>query len=364
LIGASGRMVLAEFLGSALLLVAIVGSGITASTDEAGAIGLFGHAITIGAALAALVAVFGPVSGAHFNPSVTAASAARGNLPLGLAARYLAVQLAGAITGVSLANWLFGRPVLALSSTVRGGIQHAASEALVTFGLVLVILGAVRSVPKMLPAIVGCYLAAAIMFSPSAAFANPAATLGRMWSDTFAGISPQGVPAFLAGQLVGTGLAILVGARLFPDVAVARQERLHMSEVPTVLLLCVHNAGRSQMAAGWLRHLAGDRVTVLSGGSAPAEHVNPAAVKVMAEVGIDISDEYPKPWTEETFGAADVVVTMGCGDACPVVLGKKYFDWELDDPTGKPLEQVRIVRDEIEARVRWLISALGLSTLG
>jgi len=129
---------------------------------------------------------------------------------------------------------------------------------------------------------------------------------------------------------------------------------------PTVLFLCVHNAGRSQMAAGWMRHLAGDRVDVLSGGSAPAEQVNPAAVHAMGEVGVDITDHSPKPWTDEALSAADVVVTMGCGDACPVHPGKRYLDWQLDDPAGKPVEQVRAVRDDIERRVRGLLDELGV----
>ena len=133
-----------------------------------------------------------------------------------------------------------------------------------------------------------------------------------------------------------------------------------MTETPPVLFLCVHNAGRSQMAAGWLRHLAGDRVQVLSGGSNPGGQINPTAVEAMAEAGIDIADEYPKPWTEETLGAADVVITMGCGDACPVIPGKRYLDWELDDPAGKPIEQVRPVRDDIEQRVRDLMGDLGV----
>lgn len=112
------------------------------------------------------------------------------------------------------------------------------------------------------------------------------------------------------------------------------------------------------MAAGWLRHLAGDRVAVLSGGSAPAESINPVAVEAMREVGVDIAGSYPKSWTEETLGAADVVVTMGCGDACPVIPGKRYLDWELDDPVGKGIDQVRAIRDEIERRVRGLVADL------
>ena len=128
---------------------------------------------------------------------------------------------------------------------------------------------------------------------------------------------------------------------------------------PSVLFLCVHNAGRSQMAAGWLRHLAGGRVGVFSGGSEPADSLNPGAVAAMAEVGIDIAAERPARWTDEVVRAADVVVTMGCGDACPIVPGTRYVDWELDDPAGKPLEEIRPIRDEIERRVRALMAELG-----
>lgn len=142
--------------------------------------------------------------------------------------------------------------------------------------------------------------------------------------------------------------------------AVAKNTGMITSDAPSVLFLCVHNAGRSQMAAGWMRHLAGERVDVLSGGSDPASQVNSAAVEAMREVGIDIAGEFPRPWTDEIVGAADVVVTMGCGDACPVIPGKRYLDWELDDPAGKPVEAVRPVRDEIELRVRALLSDLAV----
>ena len=131
---------------------------------------------------------------------------------------------------------------------------------------------------------------------------------------------------------------------------------------PAVLFLCVHNAGRSQMAAGWLRHLAGDRVDVFSGGSEPASEVNRVAVEAMAEAGIDIRSESPKPWTEEAVRTADVVITMGCGDVCPVYPGTRYEDWELTDPAGQPLEMVRSVRDDIEQRVRRLMAGLGVPT--
>ena len=129
---------------------------------------------------------------------------------------------------------------------------------------------------------------------------------------------------------------------------------------PAVLFLCVHNAGRSQMAAGFLRHLGGEAVEVFSGGSDPGAGLNPTAVQAMAEVGIDISGEHPKVWTDEIARAADVIVTMGCGDTCPVFLGKRYEDWELVDPAGQPIEVVRQVRGDIEARVRELISSLDI----
>jgi arsenate reductase (thioredoxin) len=129
---------------------------------------------------------------------------------------------------------------------------------------------------------------------------------------------------------------------------------------PAVLFLCVHNAGRSQMAAGWLRHLAGGRVDVYSGGSDPGDRVNPAAVEAMREVGIDIAGEHPKPWTEDVVRAVDVVVSMGCGDACPVLPGKRYEDWELRDPAGQPLDVVREVRDDIRRRVEGLVRSLDL----
>jgi arsenate reductase len=134
------------------------------------------------------------------------------------------------------------------------------------------------------------------------------------------------------------------------------------SGAPGVLFLCVHNAGRSQMAAGWLRHLGGDRVHVWSGGSEPASVINPAAIAVMDEVGIDITAEFPKPWTEEIVRAADVVVTMGCGDACPLYPGKRYEDWELSDPAGQSVNDVRPIRDEIRTRVEALMASLGVPT--
>lgn len=130
--------------------------------------------------------------------------------------------------------------------------------------------------------------------------------------------------------------------------------------VPSVLFVCVHNAGRSQMAAAFLTRLGGDRVEVRSAGSAPAEAVNPAVVEALAEVGIDISAETPKVLTTEAVRTSDVVITMGCGDACPFFPGKQYLDWKLDDPAGQGVDAVRPIRDEIERRIRGLLADLGI----
>jgi arsenate reductase (thioredoxin) len=140
--------------------------------------------------------------------------------------------------------------------------------------------------------------------------------------------------------------------------ALAKVEGKSTDGLPVVLFLCVHNAGRSQMALGWFERLAGGRAIAWSGGSEPGIEVNPAAVQAMAEIGIDIRGEYPKPWTDEIVQAADVVVTMGCGDACPLFPGKRYEDWVLDDPAGQDVEAVRPIRDEIGQRVRQLLAEL------
>lgn len=146
--------------------------------------------------------------------------------------------------------------------------------------------------------------------------------------------------------------------------ALAKVEGQATDGVPVVLFLCVHNAGRSQMAMGFFQHLAGDRAVAWSGGSEPGDRLNPAVVEAMRERGIEISGEFPKPWTDEIVRAADVVITMGCGDACPIFPGKRYEDWQLDDPAGQGLEAVRPIRDEIERRVRRLLDDLEVPASG
>jgi protein-tyrosine-phosphatase len=184
---------------------------------------------------------------------------------------------------------------------------------------------------------------------------------GRLNVETIERLMAESLQQLLAQARVTTWLPVLV-ERVTEDRLRARvrldSDRTDLN--PCVLFLCVHNAGRSQMAAGWMRHLASEMVDVYSGGSLPAEQLNAAAVTAMAEVGIDIGRELPQPWTDEVVRAADVIVTMGCGDACPIYPGKRYVDWELDDPAGRPIADVRPIRDEIERRVRGLLAELGV----
>lgn len=143
--------------------------------------------------------------------------------------------------------------------------------------------------------------------------------------------------------------------------AVARVEGKISDGKPTVLFLCTHNAGRSQMARGFFTHLAGEQAVAWSGGSEPGNELNPAAIEAMAEAGIDITEEFPKPWTDEIVRAADVVITMGCGDACPIYPGKRYEEWTLPDPAGQSLDAVRPIRDSIEEHIRRLLGDLGVA---
>ena len=310
-----------------------------------------------------------------------------------------------------------------------------------TAGLLLVIHGCVRSGRGNVVAVaVGVWIGGAYFFTSSTSFANPAVTVARTLSDSFAGIAPSSTPMFIAMQLAGAADRLRphptpvshqrhcrpvsqLGATTMPDLdtlsidqryalklaaatlhdefddffstetielfletsydqfadrakftnflplmaerfarqrlrALAKVEGKGTDGTPIVLFLCVHNAGRSQMALGWFNHLAGDRAVAWSGGSEPGTEINPAAVAAMAEVGIDITGEFPKPWTAEIVQAADVVITMGCGDACPLYPGKRYEDWELDDPAGQDLNAVRPIRDEIRTRVESLLASL------
>ena len=200
------------------------------------------------------------------------------------------------------------------------------------------------------------------------ALRTAATNLGRQFDGTF---GKETIERFLhssydefAGRAVVLNYLPLLAERFARQrlLALAKVEGKHDAGVPVVLFLCTHNAGRSQMALGFFAHIAGDRAIAWSGGSEPASRINPSAIEAMRERGVDISGEYPKPWTDEVVRAADVVVTMGCGDACPVFPGRRYEDWVLDDPAGLDLEQVRPIRDEIERRVRQLLDQIEVPT--
>jgi protein-tyrosine-phosphatase len=169
-----------------------------------------------------------------------------------------------------------------------------------------------------------------------------------------------------AGQAAVSNILPLLAQRFARQrlQALAKVEGKASNGIPIVLFLCVHNAGRSQMALGWFNHLAGDRAIAWSGGSEPGAEINPAAIAAMAEVGIDIRQEFPKPWTQEILQAADAVITMGCGDACPTFPAKRYEDWTLDDPAGQNVDAVRPIRDQIGQHVRTLLNSLGVRARG
>jgi glycerol uptake facilitator-like aquaporin len=207
-----GRRLAAEALGTGLLLAVVVGSGIMGERLAGGnaAIALLGNTLATGAGLVVLIAVFGPISGAHFNPAVTLVFALRRELSASLAVAYVGVQVAGAALGVFAAHAMFAEPILQVSARLRDGPAQAWSEFVATFGLVATILGTLRFRPQLTPAAVGLYIASAYWFTASTSFANPAVTLARSISNTFAGIAPQSVPAFLASQLAGALAATAV----------------------------------------------------------------------------------------------------------------------------------------------------------
>ena len=465
------RRLLAEFTGTALLVTVVVGSGIAAQQLSPNDVGLqlLENSTATVFGLAVLILLFGPVSGAHFNPVVSAADWLLGRragtgISASHVASYTVAQITGGVVGAVLANIMFDRRVFEIATKDRITTGHLVGEVVATAGLIAVIFALARTGRAALSAAaVGAYIGAAYWFTSSTSFANPAVTVGRIFSDTFAGIAPGSAPGFIAAQIVGALLGLALIAALYPDAAAtaddvviphphrnpsrrttefdmtdspvplathhhpdlsidqqlalrtaatrlhaefgehfgvetierflhssydqfagratvpnflpllaerwARQRLTALARVegkitdakPTVLFLCTHNAGRSQMALGFFNHLAGDQGVAWSGGSEPGNEINPSAVQAMAEVDIDITREFPKPWTDEIVQAADVVVTMGCGDACPFFPGKRYENWELPDPAGQSVDAVRPIRDDIEERVRRLLDELGIT---
>lgn len=211
------RRLAAEFLGTALLLAAVVGSGIMADklSGGNGAVALLCNSLATGAALYVLITIFGPLSGAHFNPAVTAVMRLRAEIESGAAAGYVAAQIAGGIAGVAAAHAMFDMPLLQTSATARHGAGQWFAEAIATFGLILTILGTVRFKPENVPVAVGLYIVSAYWFTASTSFANPAVTIARSFTNTFAGIAPGDVALFIAAQLTGALAGVLAGNWLF-----------------------------------------------------------------------------------------------------------------------------------------------------
>ena len=283
-------------------------------------------------------------------------------------------QFAGGFLGAGLANLMFGLDAVSVAARERSSGGLWLGEVIATLGLLLVIFGTVRAGRgETVAYAVGGYITAAYWFLSSTSFANPAVTVSRMFSDTFTGIAPSSAPMFVLMQLVGGLLGLFLIKFLYPCSARASLNTTSPRMSPlrprptrsTRRERQAHRPARLRAqrrpfpdGAGYLSQLAGDRVAVRSAGSAPADQVNPVAVEAMAEEGIDILGATPKILTTDAVQESDVVVTMGCGDTCPIFPGKRDEDWELGDPAGQGIEAVRPIRDEIKNRVEKLLSQL------
>lgn len=406
------RRLLAEFTGTALLVTAVVSSGIMATTlapDQVG-LQLLANSITTAFTLGTLILIFGPVSGAHFNPVVSAADWLLGRrsgtgLTAGSLGAYGAAQILGGIAGAVLAHLMFDLAAIDFAGKERAAWHLWVGEVVATSGLVLLIFALARSGrAPVAPAAVGAYIGAASWFTSSTSFANPAVTIGRAFSDTFAGIAPTSVPGFILAQLAGLALGIGLLTALYPDAGAAADQVVVPAEPaaagnqgpptsrtdhrgspgrpppsspqldeghlgaassestvpgkPSVLFVCHHDAGGSQLAAGWLRQLAGDTVVVRSAGSAPACQVDPAAAVAMWEVGIDITGQVPTLLRHVTAASAEVIITIGRRSDLPDFPGGRHENWNLDDPAGLGVEAIRPIRDEIRSRVEQLLAEL------
>ena len=336
------RRVTAEFVGTLFLVATVIGSGIMAErlAGTNVALALLANTIATGAILVALIFTFGSVSGAHFNPAVTVAALERG-MPWREVPTYVAAQCCGGLAGTAVAHLMFGLPLFSLSRHARSGGAQVFSEFVATFGLLAVIWGCSRVRVNSVPFAVGAYITAAYWFTSSTSFANPAVTIARGVSNTFAGIRPIDVPFFITAQMCGAIGATVLIRWLIPSLPQTAEDILMPHEssqhLKTYLFACVHNAGRSQMAAA-LFNLYADRsgCLAISAGTETADHVHPEVVEVMREVGVDLSSERPRRLTDDPARTASVLVTMGCGEACPFVPGLRIIDWALPDPKGQP----------------------------
>jgi thioredoxin type arsenate reductase len=367
----------AEAVGTALLLAAVVGSGIMGERLAGGnvALALLANTVATGAALAALILTFGPVSGAHLNPAVTLTEAWQGRLPWREAPGYWSAQVLGAFAGVATAHIMFSEPLFAASRQARAGAAQMFSEFVATFGLVAVIQGSGRFHAAAVPLAVAAYISAAYWFTASTSFANPAVTLARAATDTFTGIRPVDVPGFVLAQIAGAAAATAVFRRLLAPArplgaplpaaapAPSNPAETRKETVSRVLFLCTHNAARSQMAEGFVRALAGDRFDVASAGT-EATRVHPLALRAMDEVGIDLRHHTSKTFDRFVDEPWDYVITVcdSANESCPIFPGAtKRLHWSFPDPSaaqGTETERLvafRRVRDDLQARIRtWL----------
>ncbi len=343
------RRVVAELLGTAFLVAAVIGSGVMAERLSAGnvAIALLANSIATGAALAALILAFGAISGAHFNPAVSVSDMLAGGLSRRETAFYVTAQFFGGLIGAAVAHLMFSDQIYSFSQHQRHGGGQLFSEFVAAFGLMAVIWGCSKSRANMVPFAVAAYI-----------------TVARAFSNTFAGIRLQDVPAFVAVQFAGALTATALFRWLLPSLSGQAQKVLIprsteateiRTKMRTYVFACVHNAGRSQMAAAFFNLYAQPGCQAVSAGTAPARQVHPEVVAVMKEIGIDLSTAKPRRLTQELASEADVLVTMGCGEACPYVPGLRVVDWSLPDPKGQPLEAVRKIRDLIHEHVKNLL---------
>ena len=372
-----GQRAAAEGAGTALLVAAIVGSGIMAERLSAGnaAIALLANAIATGATLVAIILTFGPISGGHFNPAVTLMAALQGSARWPDAARYVGVQLIGAVIGLLAAHGMFREPLFQLSAHERSGGPQLLSEAVATLGLLAVVQGTSRRRVETAAAAVGLYIVGAYWFTASTAFANPAVTVARTLTDTFAGIRAIDGAAFVAVQVATAAIAAtLLPALVQGAVADATEASApsNSRQVPRqrVLVLCTGNSARSQMAEGLLRSFARDRLEVFSAGTKPSL-VRPEAVKVMAELGIDLSSHRSKHVAEFDGQSFDYVITV-CDNAnenCPVFPGRvQRLHWSFPDPAASQgteperLEAFRGVRDALATTILAFVAGRARTT--
>ena len=277
------RKAAAEFIGTALLVAAVIGSGIMGEQLAGGnvAVALLANTIATGAALVALILTFGSISGAHLNPAVSIMDGLEGGLRWRDVPVYIGAQFVGGAAGATIAHAMFGKPLFSVSHHARAGAPQVFSEFIATFGLLSVIWGCSKLRPASVPFAVGSYITAAYWFTSSTSFANPAVTVARCMSDTFAGIRPVDVPPFIAAQLAGALGATLLFRKLIPTLPETAERILMPHEtaderVKTYLFACVHNAGRSQMAAALFNLYADPRqCRAISAGTSPADRIHP-----------------------------------------------------------------------------------------